>query len=172
MHVMHLFAIVVKLARHCPNSAAVNQFFSMNRDTDINITPQDYVCTSCYNHHITISQHAAHTSTDEEVNKLLTSHFELPPWAKSYIGNALRGVICEVGNVLLKRLAVLFPKVYTCFIQLVLEEANAAGITLSLRHRLLIWFQKSFFWLHNKLFWKAHGMSVLPEEVRDQILEH
>ena len=33
-------------ARHCPNPAAVNQFFSMNGD---NITERDYVCSSCYN---------------------------------------------------------------------------------------------------------------------------
>ena len=89
------------IARHCPNPAAVNQFFSMNGDTDINITPQDYVCTSCYNHHLAIIS----TSTDEELRKLLASHLELPPWTKTYIGNALRGVIF---NLLLKRLAVLF----------------------------------------------------------------
>ena len=36
-------------AHHCPNPAAVNQFFSMNGDTDINITKRDYVCTSLSN---------------------------------------------------------------------------------------------------------------------------
>ena len=33
-------------ARHCPNPAAVNMYFSMNGDTDINITEKDYVCSS------------------------------------------------------------------------------------------------------------------------------
>ena len=77
------------IARHCPNPAAVNQMFSMNGDTDISTPLQDYVCTSCYNHHLAINQYAISTSTDEELRKLLASHLELPPWAKTYIGNAL-----------------------------------------------------------------------------------
>ena len=148
-------------ARHCPNPAAVNQFFSMNGDTDINITEQEYVCSSCYNHHLAINRCAISSSTDDELRKLLTSQHVPPPWAESYTGNALRGIISKLGNILIKRLAVLFPEVYRCFIRLVIQEANASGITLS-ESQVCEVVSK----IHNKFIWKAHGVSVLPEGTR------
>ena len=68
-------------ARHCPNPAAVNMYFSMNGDTDINITEKDYVCSSCYNHHLVIAQLADLLSTDVELEQVLSSQSSPAPWA-------------------------------------------------------------------------------------------
>ena len=70
-------------ARHCPNPAAVNMYFSMNGDTDINITEKDYVCSSCYNHHLVIAQRADLLSTDVELEQVLSSQSSPAPWAET-----------------------------------------------------------------------------------------
>ena len=85
----------------------------------------------CYNHHLAINQCAISSSTDDELRKQLISQHVPPPSVESYISNALRGIISKLGKILIKRLAVLFPEEYRCFIQLVIQEANASGITPS-----------------------------------------
>jgi hypothetical protein len=106
----------------------------MNGYTDINITENDYVCTACYNHHLRIAQDAESTSTNEELKQLLSSPRSPAQWGESctpHITVAMNGIITRLGDVLLKKLAVLFPDVYRCFLQLVMQEANAASTSLS-----------------------------------------
>ena len=124
--------------RHCPNPTAVQQYYSVNGDTDIDISEKDYICTNCYNHQLTIVQSTESTSTDQELKQLLTSQHSPALWAESYtqhITLALNQIITRLGDVLIKKLAVLFPDVFRCFMHLVILEANKAGITLTESNR-------------------------------------
>ena len=110
-------ALIHGLTRYCPNPTAVKEYFSMNGDTDINITENDYVCTTCYNHHLSIVQSAENTSIDKELKQLLSSPHTPAQWSEPYTSHitvVLNGIITRVGDVLLKNLAVLFPDVYRC----------------------------------------------------------
>ena len=53
-------------------------------------------------------------------------------WSEAYTPHITLALnITRLGDVLLKKLAVLFPDVYRCFLQLVVQEANVAGSSLS-----------------------------------------
>ena len=102
----------------------MNMYFSMNGDTDINITEKDYVCSSCYNHHLVIAQRADLLSTDVELEQVLSSQSSPAPWAETntYVTEALQRTIQRLGDVLMKKLAVLFPD----FIHLALKESGCS----------------------------------------------
>ena len=119
------------MSRHCPNPKIVQQYLSQNSDTDIPITENDYICTSCYNFHLLIVQNAESQSTDSELKELLSSQ---QLWNESYpphIAVALKEVINRVGAVLLRNLAVLFPDVYRCFLMLVNTTSTPTEMEIS-----------------------------------------
>ena len=43
-----------KFCRHSPNSLLVSKYIKDSTGTDIDIRPEDGICTSCYNSHCTI----------------------------------------------------------------------------------------------------------------------
>ena len=91
-------ALIHGKARHCP---AVKEYFSMNGDTDINTTENDYVCTTCYNHHLSIVQSAENTSTDKELKQLLSSPHTPVQWSEPYTSHitaALNGIITRLDS--------------------------------------------------------------------------
>ena len=113
------------ILRHCPNIKVVRQYFSQTGDTDLSLTDQDYICTMCYNSQLLIVRDTQTNSTDSELEERLHSE-ELPAlWDKSYPSHfavALKETISKLGDVLKKKLAILFPDVYRCFIALVKRQ--------------------------------------------------
>ena len=107
-----------RAGRHCPNSRAVNLYFSRCGDMDITITEDGYVCN---NGHLTISRESEGTSSDEELQELLETSGQHAPVGGAgphshYITADIEAVVKKLGSVLMRNLAVLFPEVYTLFL--------------------------------------------------------
>ena len=112
------------ISRHSPNAKIVRMYFGQY-GIDTPLTDNDYICTACYNYHLLIVHSAETNSTDSELEEQLRSE-ELPVLCDKYpkhIAVALKEIISKVGEVLMKKIAVLFPDVYKCFITLVIKEA-------------------------------------------------
>lgn len=76
-------ALIHGTARHCPNPKSIQQYFSMNADLDIhNIIENDYICFSCYNHHLLIVQRVESRSTDQELQTFLSSQQAPVMWVE------------------------------------------------------------------------------------------
>ena len=152
-------ALIHSTARHCPNPTAVSRYFNINGDTAINITKDDYVCTACYKHHQSIVQTVECMSTDEELKQLLSFPHSFALWdGNSYtphITAALKGIITRLGDVLMKKFAVLFPDVYRCFILLVTQEASAAGMTAT-ESQIMAAVPKKYFFGYITSFFGKH----------------
>lgn len=106
-------------ARHCPDINQVKQHFEANCDIDLQILPGDFICTQCYNAHLYILHQGLHMSHDRDLEELVKNYPK--PKAdgnerENSIEMAAHHVIRAVGNVLIRKLAVLFPDVYTTFI--------------------------------------------------------
>ena len=115
-------SIIRGATRHCPNPEVITHYFKMNGYIDTQITEDDYICTACYTHHLFIVQNTKCRSTDEE----LKAQKQQTPngWAQPHITAALKLIIIKFGNVLLRKLAVLFPSLYKCFVVLALQETK------------------------------------------------
>ena len=75
---------------------------------DAQITEDDFICTACCNHHLFIMHNTKCRSTDEE---LKTQIQQTPDGCtQPHITAALKLIIIKLGNVLFRKLAVLFPK--------------------------------------------------------------
>lgn len=67
--------------RHCPDPKVINTYFLEMGNIDMVISEKDYVCTSCYNYHLTIVHHNETISRDDEFNELVERvKGELPVW--------------------------------------------------------------------------------------------
>ena len=71
-----------KLYRHSPNPVVVSKYITDTTGTDTVISPDDYICTSCYNTHCTIakSTKAIVSSVIYVAQHLLVQKALLLPW--------------------------------------------------------------------------------------------
>ena len=112
---MHIYAVcqgtaqTLKLSNSISGKMVIQTYLSQKKT----------ICSACYNSHLLIVQDADSRSTDSELEELLSSQQVPALWSESYpfhIAEALKEVISRVGGVLLKKLAVLLPNVYRCFL--------------------------------------------------------
>ena len=120
-------SIIHDVTRHCPNPKVITHYFKMNGYIDTQITKNDYICTVCYNHHLFIAQNTKCRSTHEELEAQIQQ--TLDRWTEPHITAALN--IIKLGNVLLRKLAVLFPSLYRCFVPLAIQEAVKSSMPMN-----------------------------------------
>ena len=81
-------------SRHCPNVKIVQLYFSQNGGTDIPLTNQDYICTTCYNFHLLLVQNTETKSTGVQLRMLFETFLLQQCWRSWHSGMAS----CQVLN--------------------------------------------------------------------------
>ena len=160
--------------RHCPDIAQVKRHFEAKCDIDLQILPGDFICTPCYNTHLDIIHQGSHISHDSDLEELVRSH---PKPTATHIYTevnershsmevATHSMIMAVGKILIKKLAILFPDIYTTFIQeimkiLKLPKENTHSLKGEIPRKWIFSRLVNFFGHHLRYICKSRSCGVL-----------
>ena len=101
--------------RYCPDTIAIKHHSIQHGDMEMNITERDSIYTNCYNSHLEIIAKSEQNSHDYESRAHLSSVIinQFP----GYISHGLKDAILKLGDILLKKVAILLSELYNIVIK-------------------------------------------------------
>ena len=130
-------------SRRCKHASHINAYYQAHRELDVD----DRVCTSCYNDHLIILKSTpSYISSDVDLQDII-HQLSVNNSCTDYdvhISIALSFTISKLGELLLKRLAILLPELYNIFISNAVITANENGISADV-HNISMSLQKKQF---------------------------
>ena len=109
--------IKVSTVRHSPDPCAITNYYCTILGMSVSINKEDKICKSCYNVQLAILKECTEISFDEELKYLLCTYIIEDDY-EDYIKLSIRQVVDMLGEVLLKKEAVLFTEVYKKFLSI------------------------------------------------------
>ena len=108
-----------KFCRHSPNSTIVSQYLKDTTGTDLVISPDDWICTNCYNTHCTIikSIECNQIGSNEMLAKAIEEWETTTAYNIDKLTKAILSSVVFVAKYLLAQKAVLLPWACHVFLQ-------------------------------------------------------